>query len=605
MEVIPNNQDDNLCESTVSFPLKLFMLIKIEEGAIISWAAHGFVFIISDHKRFLYEIIPRYFKRKSFVYYMRLRFDLQTSCFSFELLDTKMTSFQRQLNLYGFRRINKGDDTGAYFHPKFRRGREEMLAEIKRMSNKDDLESLEEVMSQNHQQPFTASQTKKKAAFGARASQYGRDIAALAHTVSPTAKTKTKRRGKRSLSFDAGAETINKTRKVGRPRNNPLPSPCHNYVRTQESFNNSQTPSFLANGIGATNYASLLNGRLSLADLTYPSMSNKRYMLGNSQSLLSEPHHNAAAVCTGPNTISPDGGECAEEEDEGEEEDAAADDSDLCNGNIPPFLGRLGTSFVYPTDFDSVSVQECDYYAHQQVLHRTSTGRGAASGQKIHGFRPQHFVPLPSLQHPVSVSSTSNSNSSYGDGDGDCDGDCDAEGYEQQVRDQQEHQSTDTMDDLAAFFGVDELWNGFGCDDVTAQVSLDESTMAGGRLESVSALLVAQVPVPVLVPVPTPISVPGGVTSVATTGVAAPLALTIYAPNLLYKNHPLYTGSWGCDSWDNDCDRMENGEAHSRQEQQSVYHPPMSVSFSMERNHQDQSQSAFTIPVLVPKVKSH
>lgn len=31
-----------------------------------------------------------------------------------------MSSFQRQLNLYGFRRITKGKDTGAYFHPNFR-----------------------------------------------------------------------------------------------------------------------------------------------------------------------------------------------------------------------------------------------------------------------------------------------------------------------------------------------------------------------------------------------------------------------------------------------------------------------------------------------------
>lgn len=51
-------------------------------------------------------------------------------------LDTKMTSFQRQLNLYGFRRVTKGEDVGAYYHPKFQKGRRDLISEIKRLPGK-------------------------------------------------------------------------------------------------------------------------------------------------------------------------------------------------------------------------------------------------------------------------------------------------------------------------------------------------------------------------------------------------------------------------------------------------------------------------------------
>ena len=51
-------------------------------------------------------------------------------------IDTKLTSFQRQLNLYGFRRMNKGEYQGAYFHPKFIENRKDLLTFVKRVSTK-------------------------------------------------------------------------------------------------------------------------------------------------------------------------------------------------------------------------------------------------------------------------------------------------------------------------------------------------------------------------------------------------------------------------------------------------------------------------------------
>lgn len=46
--------------------------------------------------------------------------------------DQKFSSFQRQLNLYGFRKVHKGPDTGGYTHQFFKRGEPELLDVIRR-----------------------------------------------------------------------------------------------------------------------------------------------------------------------------------------------------------------------------------------------------------------------------------------------------------------------------------------------------------------------------------------------------------------------------------------------------------------------------------------
>ncbi|CAN0219036.1 unnamed protein product, partial [Hapterophycus canaliculatus] len=44
----------------------------------------------------------------------------------------KFSSFRRQLNLYGYRKVIKGPDAGAYMHPSFQRGRRDLLGEVKK-----------------------------------------------------------------------------------------------------------------------------------------------------------------------------------------------------------------------------------------------------------------------------------------------------------------------------------------------------------------------------------------------------------------------------------------------------------------------------------------
>ena len=101
----------NLLNSS-NFPQRLFVLMENNQSDMISWCEHGLSFRINDSDKFSCTILPKYFKH------------------------AKFTSFQRQLNLYGFKRITKGEDCGAYYHPKFHRGRKDLLNEIKRIPNK-------------------------------------------------------------------------------------------------------------------------------------------------------------------------------------------------------------------------------------------------------------------------------------------------------------------------------------------------------------------------------------------------------------------------------------------------------------------------------------
>merc|ERR1711862_479338 len=90
------------------------MLTEVEsnynQSAIISFFSHGRAFGIHKPKQFETYIMPKYFKH------------------------TRFTSFQRQLNLYGFHRITKAGspDNGGYFHEMFLRGRLGLIVNMRR-----------------------------------------------------------------------------------------------------------------------------------------------------------------------------------------------------------------------------------------------------------------------------------------------------------------------------------------------------------------------------------------------------------------------------------------------------------------------------------------
>jgi len=91
-----------------AFPRKLFDLINSEPDAIIGWGEHGESFLLNNPKKFVDEILPKHFRHSHF------------------------SSFQRQLNLYGFKRITSGPEAGAYIHPKFKLNQPELLTDIRR-----------------------------------------------------------------------------------------------------------------------------------------------------------------------------------------------------------------------------------------------------------------------------------------------------------------------------------------------------------------------------------------------------------------------------------------------------------------------------------------
>ena len=114
-ELPPAYDSMPLTSSDITFPLKLYhMLEQVESDGhahIVSWQPHGRCFVL--HKpEIIDHVLGKYFN------------------FS------KRSTFQRQLNLYGFKRITAGKDRQGYYHPKFLRHRTFLVAQINRIKIK-------------------------------------------------------------------------------------------------------------------------------------------------------------------------------------------------------------------------------------------------------------------------------------------------------------------------------------------------------------------------------------------------------------------------------------------------------------------------------------
>ena len=110
------DQDDSHT-GRIAFPVRLFdMLSEIEwrgQTSVVSWLSHGRALRVHDPDAFVTKVLPLYFKQ------------------------SKITSFQRQLNVYGFRRIVFGRDAGAYHHKFFLKGARDLAFRITRVGIKN------------------------------------------------------------------------------------------------------------------------------------------------------------------------------------------------------------------------------------------------------------------------------------------------------------------------------------------------------------------------------------------------------------------------------------------------------------------------------------
>ncbi|VEU45168.1 unnamed protein product [Pseudo-nitzschia multistriata] len=117
---IPNNRAAT--EKTNHFPWKLYDMLhtaeKRNEEHIISWIRDGKAFKVHKRDQFIEEYMKKIFNQ------------------------TKFKSFQRQLNLWGFQRVQIGPDKGSYFHPLFVRGRRDCCQHLSRAKLKGTAEKL-------------------------------------------------------------------------------------------------------------------------------------------------------------------------------------------------------------------------------------------------------------------------------------------------------------------------------------------------------------------------------------------------------------------------------------------------------------------------------
>jgi len=114
-QAMPRDFDQDV---PMTFPQKLMEILDNSHLTdIVTWLPNGKGFIILQKRRFATEVMPMYFKH------------------------SKFTSFTRKLNRWGFTRVTRGPESGAYYHKYFQRGQHNLVMQMhcqSKMSSKDN-----------------------------------------------------------------------------------------------------------------------------------------------------------------------------------------------------------------------------------------------------------------------------------------------------------------------------------------------------------------------------------------------------------------------------------------------------------------------------------
>lgn len=107
------------------FIMKLFKMVTESPLHLIRWTDDGEAFVITSPEDFSKDVLPRFFRHNN------------------------ISSFVRQLNMYGFHKLPNPscDNFWEFIHPSFKKGRPELLYDLKRKSHKDNNEKEVDIMS--------------------------------------------------------------------------------------------------------------------------------------------------------------------------------------------------------------------------------------------------------------------------------------------------------------------------------------------------------------------------------------------------------------------------------------------------------------------------
>jgi hypothetical protein len=159
------------------FLRKAFHIINTCDPDIAAWSEDGKSFYVKDQDRFASEIIPKCFKHNHF------------------------SSFVRQLNFYGFRKLREDhieldnvDESKSkwchFRHPKFQKGRPDLLKEISKNTHKEVAEKTELDALRAEVRDLRATVQNMKKDMGVLAALVG-DLSHQARIKKPTSTTTT------------------------------------------------------------------------------------------------------------------------------------------------------------------------------------------------------------------------------------------------------------------------------------------------------------------------------------------------------------------------------------------------------------------------------